>query len=500
MRQPQQTSENPITTLPNRATMKRSHNLVLFSAALILSASVVDGFSSLPFSSGTRKHLHTSFHNGNNRQSLRPVPWNSDVKANELYASKADRSEEKTESRFRVRRRVKSILSASRSNRSEAKTESRFKVRKRVRSVLEKAKNRTGIENSSEERLLKTDQRLFKTEQTGLDVIAEAASIGGLGAVVVDESGSVDVALNYAPKKKNNRSATTVNGQKTDTVSTTSSITDSSVTVAIPASTPSPGPRPISNPEDDFVVAANTPSVEERSPSVEVDALKADVSAAFSMPAAPLPFTLPTLTEDQERQLEAGERLQQQSKMAREGSGYVVLDVKAPPYVVWECLLDFESYPETIPTVRSVQMFTSTHLKSGYRAEKPVNPGTGKETRHYGTPSLTRAAFTLSKFKLNIAAVHKYRPHPEGDYMVFELDQGSKNIVLQKAKGVWHTEAEVRPGYTRVWLLCELRVSRALPSFIVDYAAERAMPRATTWLKPQVEAAAELWLKSDNAK
>ena len=49
--------------------------------------------------------------------------------------------------------------------------------------------------------------------------------------------------------------------------------------------------------------------------------------------------------------------------------------------------------------------------------------------------------------------------------------------------------------YTRVWLLCELKVSWALPTFIVDYAAKRAMPRATTWLKPQVEAAAELWLK-----
>jgi hypothetical protein len=34
-----------------------------------------------------------------------------------------------------------------------------------------------------------------------------------------------------------------------------------------------------------------------------------------------------------------------------------------------------------------------------------------------------------------------------------------------------------------------------LPSFIVDYAARRAMPRATTWLKPQVEAASKLWLK-----
>lgn len=52
-------------------------------------------------------------------------------------------------------------------------------------------------------------------------------------------------------------------------------------------------------------------------------------------------------------------------------------------------------------------------------------------------------------------------------------------------------------GYTRVWLLCELKVSRVLPSFIVDYAAKRAMPRATTWLRPQVEAAAELWLKDE---
>ena len=49
--------------------------------------------------------------------------------------------------------------------------------------------------------------------------------------------------------------------------------------------------------------------------------------------------------------------------------------------------------------------------------------------------------------------------------------------------------------YTRVWLLCELRVSPLLPQFITDYAASRAMPRATTWIKPVVEAAATLWLK-----
>jgi hypothetical protein len=42
-----------------------------------------------------------------------------------------------------------------------------------------------------------------------------------------------------------------------------------------------------------------------------------------------------------------------------------------------------------------------------------------------------------------------------------------------------------------------LQISRALPKFIVDYAAERAMPRATKWLKPEVEALKEEWLSED---
>merc|ERR1712238_450944 len=116
--------------------------------------------------------------------------------------------------------------------------------------------------------------------------------------------------------------------------------------------------------------------------------------------------------------------------------------------------------------------------------------------------SETSASFTLSKFRLRVAAVHKYRPHPQGDYMVFTLDPTCTNLVLQDAKGVWFTQENVngRDGITRVWLLCELKVSRMLPKFIVDYAAKKAMPRATTWLKPQVEAASALWLRKTDEK
>ena len=83
--------------------------------------------------------------------------------------------------------------------------------------------------------------------------------------------------------------------------------------------------------------------------------------------------------------------------------------------------------------------------------------------------------------------------------MIFTLDPSCTNMVLKNAKGVWHTESNPDgrgEDYTRVWLLCELSVlNRLLPQWIMDYAAKRAMPRATTWIKPHVEAAAELWLK-----
>ena len=230
--------------------------------------------------------------------------------------------------------------------------------------------------------------------------------------------------------------------------------------------------------------------------SVDAEMRNVEVDALLNSPIEPLPFVLPELTQDQKDLLEKGERIQEQSKMGREGSGYVVVDIAAPSYVVWECLLDFEAYPEYIGTVKSMRLFTNTDLKSSYIAEKVLLPGTGKETRHYGKPSITRASFVLSKFRLNIAAVHKYRPHPDGHYMVFTLDKACKNMVLQDAKGIWYTESDPdgRKGVTRVYLLCEVKISPALPTFIVDYAARKAMPRATTWLKPTVEEKAQNWL------
>jgi len=452
------------------------------------------------------------------------------------------------------------ILHAHRSDTKKRK-ESRYGVRRRVRSVLKRAKKRTGVRNSSEYLNVPVPSRTGIDRPTAIESTSrpipplvpvpvtvpvpepsngKAAAAAINKAVEIAEETKITIVREAVsntsttapapPKIKNgtNESEATTKATSSSSTSSSSSIssrplrsTRSTVrnivadTASIggfveevniksksttkkkksnPASTYSPPIKPRPSLEDSLLSGV--------APVTEIDALKGDVSAAFSMPPPPLPFTLPTLTAEQKNELLAGERVQYQSDMGREGSGFVVLDVKAPSAVVWECLLDFYSYPQTIPTVRDVQMFTNTHLADDYYAEEAVErkeyqDGTLAALKH-GIPSVTRASFSLSKFRLKIAAIHKYRPHPQGDYMIFTLDPACTNVVLQNAKGVWHTESNpdgLGDEYTRVWLLCELKVSNLLPKWITDYAAKRAMPRATSWLKPTVETAAELWYK-----
>mmetsp|Transcript_23698 Transcript_23698/g.38741 ORF Transcript_23698/g.38741 Transcript_23698/m.38741 type:complete len:581 (-) Transcript_23698:99-1841(-) len=492
----------------SRQCIQRQTIFVLAAAALLLcSPSVITYVNGSP-------SLHDSIHNSRTPSALfvSPISRYSLINKSQHPSMSTQR---KT-----PQQRQKTLNLETWSNAVRQKSdlsESRFGVRKRVKSVLDKAKKRTGIENSSftvkdnESNRINGDSYFF---QSGRNIIAETASLGGL----FDEGGSVDVELDYickggqAAKGYNDTSGSisTCRGKSPSSGEKYADLTGASIkngakvspTSSSSTNVPSMAPVAFQQPEDNFVIRTkdnvkmNNDTA--RKPYTERTAFSGDVSAAFSLPREPLPFSLPTLDRDQSRRLKKGERIQFQDDMGRAGSGYVVWDVKAPESVVWDCLLDFKSYPQTITTVREVIMYTNTHLKEDYRAEKPLDfeDGTAAICKH-GVPSVTRAQFQLSKFRLKIAAVHKYRPHPKGDYMIFTLDPASANAVLKYAKGVWYTQSnpDGKEGYTRVWLLCELRVSRLLPKWIVDYAAARAMPRATSWLKPQTEAAAMLWLK-----
>jgi len=147
---------------------------------------------------------------------------------------------------------------------------------------------------------------------------------------------------------------------------------------------------------------------------------------------------------------------------------FIQQDVQADEESVWHCLLDFEAYTENIHTVRSMKMIETSSTQ-----------------RRYNKPSTTRASFSVSKFHLTINTILQYFPHKCGHYMELSLDNALSNAALQQAKGIWYTEV-ISPTVTRVWLLCDLKLSPILPPFIVDCAASKAMPRASSWIRPAV--------------
>jgi len=367
------------------------------------------------------------------------------------------------ESKDKFKRSLSSSLSWSKSA-----SPSKISKRERIKNVLAKAKRRTSsiisnkkLNGSDVDRILSIEDSYDIVSKSYVEddvsSLADAASIGSSGDFYVEKNGVElnGVELNGVElngKAKVNGKAYEKNGKTPEHETEKNGIQSPVNTVIKPKET----------------------KVETKEAVVEIK---------------PLPFTLPTLTAQQKQDLENGERIQHQQDMGREGSGFVVVDVKAPPSTIWQCLLDFESYPTLIDTVRDVSMYTSTHLSQEYYHEDPVDTHNYCGKLKYGIPSITRAAFTLSKFRLNIAAIHSYKPHPHGDHMIFTLDPACTNLVLRAAKGIWYTQVnpDGKEGVTRVWLLCEVKVSSVLPMWITYYAAKRAMPRATTWLKPTVE-------------
>lgn len=74
----------------------------------------------------------------------------------------------------------------------------------------------------------------------------------------------------------------------------------------------------------------------------------------------------------------------------------------------------------------------------------------------------------------------------------FEMDPNCNKAgraVLREASGFFYVESlPDRPGFTRVWLTATVNVHRFVPGAIVNYAAARALPRASSWVKPTCEA------------
>lgn len=177
--------------------------------------------------------------------------------------------------------------------------------------------------------------------------------------------------------------------------------------------------------------------------------------------------TLPQLqlSAEELEKLQSGHAIRRQHQEGHKGSGIFVVDVDAPAHVVLDCLKSFEEYEHMIPVVRKAD----------------VN---FRESSHNLMMALVD--YKISKFWLNVSVIHKV--NLAAGTVHFDLDCTNTNIVLKEASGCWRVEP--LPGdqrRCRVSLEVSLRASRLILPCLVDYAAQRALNRATFWLKPYVE-------------
>eukprot|EP00933_Yihiella_yeosuensis_P042016 TRINITY_DN36468_c0_g1_i1.p1 TRINITY_DN36468_c0_g1~~TRINITY_DN36468_c0_g1_i1.p1 ORF type:complete len:310 (+),score=39.85 TRINITY_DN36468_c0_g1_i1:27-932(+) len=190
-----------------------------------------------------------------------------------------------------------------------------------------------------------------------------------------------------------------------------------------------------------------------------------------------VPIDLPALTAEERRSLLAGERVQRQTRIKKQGQGIVVFDVRAPASLVLNCLNAFENYPDMIPVVREVEI-RGRELVDGYLRQ-------------------AQCSYRISKFLLTVSVVHRLQK--ELGLLHFDLDRSVASTMLKDVTGFWHVHSlqddEHPGGYSRVWLKVNLTAAKWLPHWLIDYASERALSRATAWLKPKVE---KLW--SDTEK
>ncbi|KAJ1472317.1 hypothetical protein T484DRAFT_1975585 [Baffinella frigidus] len=154
------------------------------------------------------------------------------------------------------------------------------------------------------------------------------------------------------------------------------------------------------------------------------------------------PPLLPELSAGDLVQLGEGQRVQRQTRSGRVGTGMVVVDVCADVGTCLSVLTDVDRYPERIKTVREAITY-----ECGDR--------------------LRKTQFQLSRFRLQINT--ELRCEKERNLLSFKMDPQRPAPFLNQADGFWHLQAQV------------------LPTAIVDYAAARALPRATKWLRPVME-------------
>ena len=160
---------------------------------------------------------------------------------------------------------------------------------------------------------------------------------------------------------------------------------------------------------------------------------------------------------------------QTQIQSGTAGRGLVVQDVKAPTHIVWDRILDFNSYNKMVPKTMESQI---------YKREKV---GRGGAERIWVR---MKVGFTPAP-RLTFFVNHLYQPQLHS--MTWTLDYSRKSD-FDDSCGYWYVVPHPEnKEWTRVYYSVEVSMYSWVPKFVVDFMSKQALTDATGWVKKQSE-------------
>jgi len=165
---------------------------------------------------------------------------------------------------------------------------------------------------------------------------------------------------------------------------------------------------------------------------------------------------LPKLLDEEIQQLLSGLRVQRQELIDGVGNGFAVQDILVDADHVWQCMRNFDGYPDLIGTVKR---------STPYEPELEVH-----DTMCYN--------ILVSRIRLQLNV--RFHTDDEQKYIYWTLERPS--WVLADSSGFWYVqELEERPGYVRVWFFAAVLLKARVPGFVINLVSNLGLRKACSW-------------------
>ena len=177
-------------------------------------------------------------------------------------------------------------------------------------------------------------------------------------------------------------------------------------------------------------------------------------------PYEPTPLTVPLDEKQQERLADGKLVIMTIEKGDSGGTGIGIIDIAAPPDIVWSRIMGFEHYPEWVGPVKFCEVYhqagdtTNSHVKiSGF-------------------------LYKYEYFLINVF-------WPQQSMMTWTLDY-SRESDFDDCVGAWYVEEHPdQEGWSRAWFSSDLELNGPIPGFLMGFIKKKGIKDATKWVKEQ---------------